>query len=92
MDAVIAGAKQIGVWDAQNGAWDVPGQSNCMRACVIYSIMQGNHTPKSIGTIRLAGGLFKTYTSIVALRNLDQRRAGGIKVVEKTNRMDLGAE
>ena len=24
IDAVISGAKEIGVWDGQNGAWDVP--------------------------------------------------------------------
>jgi hypothetical protein len=34
MGAVIAGAKQLGLWDGQNGAWDVP------RAIRLYESVQ----------------------------------------------------
>jgi hypothetical protein len=60
MGAVIAGSKQLGLWDGQNGTWDIPRAIDYMKVCGIYLNTQAKQRP--VRMIRSAGGLFTIYT------------------------------
>ena len=60
MGAVIAGEKQMNLWDGQSGAWDVAMVIQFMWVCNIYFNTQAKQP--NIGVIGLAGGLSTTYT------------------------------
>jgi hypothetical protein len=51
MGAVITGAQQMGVWDGQNGAWDVPWAIklyNCMQPLFKYPSLTSTHWNEQI--------------------------------------------
>ena len=77
IDAVISGAKEIGVWDGQNGAWDVP------RAIWLYESVRHlfKYPSKSTQICRndqiSLRTIYNSYILGIALTNLHQVRTRG---------------
>ncbi len=96
MGIVIAGAKQLGLWDGWNGAWDIPQAIQLYENVQHFFKYPSQTTP--VGMIRSAGGLFTICTWRVAQKqkitgkgHRDQGKGGaGIRVMEEANKAEIG--
>jgi hypothetical protein len=99
MGAVIAGAKQLGVWDGQHGAWDIP------RAIRLYeSVEHLFEYPRSQTTVRFNDQISWRTVYNLYMKSCPKAKSNGqghrcrdqgegdagIRAVEEANKAEIG--